>query len=92
MLIDLFTTDNFKLLYLLYENQSVVLDKKVIPLTQSEISEALGMSKAKINTMFTSLQECGFISQEARGKYCLLEKGILVVENLKKLEIRLNRG
>lgn len=89
--IDLFTNDNYKLLKLLYDNQTTILDKKVIPLTQGEISRALGMSKAKINVMFVNLQECGFIAQETRGKYSLLDKGILIVEDFCKLDIRLNK-
>ena len=88
--IDLFTNDNYQLLKLLYDNQTTVLDKRVIPLTQGEISRALGMSKAKINVMFGNLQEYGFISQESRGKYCLLPKGVMLVEGLKKLDTKLD--
>ena len=89
--IDLFTNDNYTLLKLLYDNQTTVLDKKVIPLTQGEISDALGMSKAKINVMFGNLQECGFIAQETRGKYSLQDKGIMIVEVFSKLDTRLNK-
>ena len=42
MRIDLFLNDSYKILNLLYENQTVVLDKKVVPLTQSEIAKRLG--------------------------------------------------
>ena len=89
--IELFLNDKYKLLKLLYDNQTLVLNKKVIPLTQQEISEAVGMSKAKVNSLIGDLQENGYIALETRGKYVLLEKGILMVESLDKTEAKLNK-
>ena len=57
MRIDLFLNDSYKILNLLYENQTVVLDKKVVPLTQSEIANELGMSKAKVNSLKDSFKQ-----------------------------------
>lgn len=91
MEIELFLNDKYKLLKLLYDNQTLVLNKKVIPLTQQEISEALGMSKAKVNSLIGDLQENGYIALETRGKYLLLEKGILMVEDFRKTEAKLNK-
>lgn len=83
MRIDLFLNDSYKILNLLYENQTVVLDKKVVPLTQSEIANELGMSKAKVNSLIGQLQNEEYvslakgifhatvrISKEKGGKYC----------------------
>lgn len=89
--IELFVNDKYRLLKLLYDNQTLVLNKKVIPLTQQEISEALGMSKAKVNSLIGDLQENGYIALETRGKYLLLEKGILMVEDFRKTEAKLNK-
>ncbi len=89
MEIDLFTNDNYRLLKLLYDNQTTVLEKRVVPLTQGEISEALGMSKAKVNIMFGYLQERGFVALESRGKYVVLEKGAVVIEDINELEIKI---
>jgi biotin operon repressor len=89
--IEIFLNDKYKLLKLLYDNQTLVLNKKVIPLTQQEISEALGMSKAKVNSLIGDLQENGYIALETRGKYLLLEKGILMVEDFRKTEAKLNK-
>ena len=89
--IELFLNDKYKLLKLLYDNQTLVLNKKVIPLTQQEISEALGMSKAKVNSLIGDLQENGYIALETRGKYALLKKGILMVEDFSKTEAKLNK-
>lgn len=89
--IELFLNDKYKLLKLLYDNQTLILNKKVIPLTQQEISDALGMSKAKVNSLIGDLQENGYIYLETRGKYALLDKGILMIEDLSKTEAKLNK-
>ena len=89
--IELFLNDKYRLLKLLYDNQTLVLNRKVIPLTQQEISAELGMSKAKVNSLIGNLQENGFISLETRGKYALLDKGILMVEDFSKTEAKLNK-
>ncbi|MBD5554439.1 MAG: hypothetical protein HDQ95_03605 [Roseburia sp.] len=73
MKIDMFLNDNYKLLKLLYENQTIILEKKVIPLTQAEICSALNMGKVKVNGMFVEMQKQGLIIQQTRGKYCLTD-------------------
>ena len=78
MRIDLFLNDSYKILNLLYENQTVVLDKTVVPLTQSEIANELGMSKAKVNSLIGQLQNEEYVSLVTRGKYVLSEKAILL--------------
>lgn len=78
MRIDLFLNDSYKILNLLYENQTVVLDKTVVPLTQSEIANELGMSKAKVNSLIGQLQNEEYVSLATRGKYVLSEKAILL--------------
>ena len=91
MEIELFLNDKYKLLKLLYDNQTTILNKKVIPLTQQEISFALGMSKAKVNSLIGDLQENGYIALESRGKYVILDKGKLTVEDFNKTEARLSK-
>ena len=73
MRIDLFLNDSYKILNLLYENQTVVLDKKVVPLTQSEIANELGMSKAKVNSLIGQLQNEEYVSLATR-KVCAFRK------------------
>ncbi len=89
--IELFLNDKYKMLKMLYDNQTTILNKKIIPLTQKEISEALGMSKAKVNSLIGELQENEYIAIESRGKYTILARGKLMVEDLKKTEAKLNR-
>lgn len=91
MEIDLFVNDNFRLLKLLYDNQTIVLDKKVIPLTQSEISNELGMSKAKINVMIGELQKKGYVAIQTRGKYVLLDKANCIMKDIDSIEAKLEK-
>lgn len=72
-MIELFTNDKYRVLKMMYDNQAFLLGKKVVPLTQGEISSVLSFSKMKTNAIFVELQKEGFIVQEARGKYLLTE-------------------
>lgn len=88
---DLFVNDSFRILKLLYDNQTTVLDKKVIPLTQVEISNELGMSKAKINMLIGELQKNGYVAIQSRGKYILLDKAKCIVEDIDNIEAKLEK-
>ena len=90
--IDLFLNDRYKLLKLLYDNQTVVLDKKVVPLTQNEIGKELEMSKAKVNSLIGQLQNEGFVSLETRGKYVLSDKAIMLIETMRRTDNKLEKG
>ncbi|WP_051533517.1 hypothetical protein [Anaerovibrio sp. RM50] len=87
--IDLFLNDSYKILKLLYDNQTVVLDKKVVPLTQSEIGIALGMSKAKVNVLIGQLQDEDYVSLESRGKYVLSEKAVMFIQTMRRTDTKL---
>lgn len=89
MTMDLFLNDYYKLLKLLYDNQTVVLDKKVVPLTQMEICSVLKMSKVKVNTIFVELQKEGLLIQETRGKYSLTDKAEVIIMGIDKVESKL---
>lgn len=82
---DLFFNDFYRLLKLLYDNQTVILDKKIIPLTQDEVCSVLNMSKVKINSMFVELQKEGYLIQETRGKYSLSHKSEIIMQSLTSL-------
>ena len=81
----MFLNDNYKLLKLLYDNQMIVLEKKVIPLTQGEICTALNMGKVKVNAMFVEMQKEGLLIQEARGKYCLTDSAESIIKTIEKV-------
>ncbi len=85
-MLELFVNDNYKLLKLLYDNQTVILGEKVVPLRQIEIANTLGFSKMKTNAIFVKLQEQELIKQEARGKYTLTEKAEKIVKYIEKID------
>ena len=85
MEMDIFLNGYYKLIKLLYDNQTVVLNKTIIPLTQVEISKALGMSKVKVNSMFGELQKQGYLKQETRGKYRLTESIETIIKDIEAL-------
>lgn len=82
---DIFLNDYYKLIKLLYDNQTVVLNKTIIPLTQVEISKALGMSKVKVNSMFGELQKEGYLKQKTRGKYRLTDSIEIIIKDIEAL-------
>lgn len=52
MVIKLLLNDYYDLLKLMHDNEAVILDEKVIPLTQQQIATTLNYSKMKVNSMF----------------------------------------
>ena len=89
-MMELFMNDNYKLLKLMYDNQTTVLNKKVVPLTQMELSSELKFSKMKTNALFVELQKEGYIVQETRGKYSLSDKAELIIKGIEQLEKKLD--
>ena len=86
MQVEMFLNDHYKLLKLLHDNQSVVLDKKEIPLTQSEKCAELWMSKVKVNSMFVEFQKEGLLIQESRGKYSLTDSAETIVNSIMQID------
>lgn len=88
----MFLNDHYKLLKLLYDNQTFVLDKKVIPLTQAEICTALKMSKVKVNAMFVEFQKEGLLIQETRGKYSLTDSSEIIIKGIQQIDKKIQEG
>jgi Mn-dependent DtxR family transcriptional regulator len=84
--IKLFLNDYYDLLKLMRDNEVVILDEKVIPLTQQQIAETLKYSKMKVNSMFRILQKENFVKQKTRGKYVLTDKAETIIDTLEKLQ------
>ena len=83
--IELFLNDYYDLLKLMHDNEVIILDEKVIPLTQ-QIATTLKCSKMKINSMFSALQKQDFVEQKTRGKYVLTDKAEMIIETIEKLQ------
>ena len=60
--------DYYDLLKLMHDNEAIILDEKVIPLTQQQIATTLNYSKMKVNSMFGVLQKEGFVEQKNTGQ------------------------
>lgn len=58
----------------MHNNEAIILNEKIIQLTQQQIASTLKCSKMKVNSMFGRLQKESFVEQRARGKYVLTEK------------------
>lgn len=56
----------------MHNNEAIILNEKIIQLTQQQIASTLKCSKMKVNSMFGRLQKESFVEQ--RGKYVLTEK------------------
>lgn len=81
--IGLFLNDYYDLLKLMHDNEVIILDEKVIPLTQQQIATTLKCSKMKINSM---LQKQDFVEQKTRGKYVLTDKAEMIIGTIEKLQ------
>ena len=84
--IKLLLNDYYDLLRLMHDNEAVILDEKVIPLTQQQIATTLNYSKMKVNNMFGVLQKEGFVEQKTRGKYVLTDIAESIIKAIEKLD------
>lgn len=84
--IRLFLNDYFELLKILDENEAIILEEKIIPLTQLQIATLMNCSKMKINTMFQNLQNEGFIEQKTRGKYVLTDNARSIIKTINNID------
>ena len=82
---DMFTTNQYKVLEVMYENTVTIADKKYCPLGQGEIAEKLGLSRAVVNRIFTELKEAGYISMVTRGKWKLSDQASEMIKVSQKL-------
>ena len=86
-LVDLFTSDSYRLLCLLVKLQTDTLDGKRVRESQEEIAELFHVSKGKLNPLMQSLIASGCIQKyRARSGYTVSPLGMHVVELIGKLE------
>lgn len=84
--IKLLLNDYYYLLKLMHDNEVIILNEKVIPLTQQQIATTLNYSKMKVNNMFGVLQKEGFVEQKTRGKYALTDTAETIIKAIEKLD------
>ena len=86
-LVNLFTSDSYRLLCLLVQLQADTLDGKRVRESQEEIAELFHVSKGKLNPLMQSLIAAGCIEKyRARSGYTVTPLGTKVVELLGQLE------
>jgi len=86
-LVNLFTSDSYKLLRLLTELQTDTLDGKRVRESQEEIAELFQVSKGKLNPLMQSLVAAGCIEKyRARSGYVVTALGARVVDLMEQLE------
>lgn len=83
------TTNYFKVIKILYNNQTINSDKGMIcKIKQIEIANQLNVNKMTINTIFKELCNDGLIYkyENNRGIYILAKEAIRIVESINKLK------
>ena len=86
-LVNLFTSDSFRLLCLLSELQADTLSGKRVRESQEEIAELFHVSKGKLNPLMQSLVASGCIQKyRARSGYTVTPLGAEVVRHIRMLE------
>ena len=86
-LVNLFTSDSFRLLCLLTDLQTDTIDGKRVRESQEEIAELFHVSKGKLNPLMQSLVASGCIEKfRARSGYTVTQLGKQVVELIGQLD------
>lgn len=91
-LMEKLTSNRYKILKILYENQVKKADGTVfIPVTQAEIAADLKISKITVNSLFKDLQVDGLVSKcgSMRGRYELSDKALMIIEQMNIIDKRL---
>ncbi len=86
-LVNLFTSDSFRLLCLLDGLQADTLDGKRVRESQEEIARLFHVSKGKLNPLMQELVAAGCIQKyRARSGYTVTQLGEQVVKHIGQLE------
>ena len=86
-LVNLFTSESFRLLCLLTDLQTDTIDGKRVRESQEEIAELFHVSKGKLNPLMQSLVASGCIEKyRARSGYTVTLLGKQVVELIGQLD------
>jgi len=86
-LVNLFTSDSYRLLCLLASLQTDTLDGKRVRESQEEIARLFHVSKGKLNPLMQSLVASGCIQKfRARSGYTVTELGTQVVDYIGRLD------
>jgi predicted transcriptional regulator len=86
-LVNLFTSDSFRLLCFLERLQTQTVDGPRVRESQDEIAELFHVSKGKLNPLMQSLVASGCLAKyRARSGYVITQLGSQVIEHIGRLE------
>ena len=86
-LVNLFTSDSYRLLCLLVSLQADTIEGKRVRESQEEIAELFHVSKGKLNPLMQALVASGCIRKHrARSGYTVTQLGTWVVDYIGQLE------
>ncbi|MCX4307047.1 MAG: helix-turn-helix domain-containing protein [Acetatifactor sp.] len=83
--IEFFINDRYLVLKTLYEHQIEINNTEICPITQQEIADVLGCSKAKVNMVLNELINNGYVQiyNNTKGRYVLTEEAKKIMKKLK---------
>lgn len=83
--IEFFTNDRYLVLKALYEHQIEINDVEICPITQQEIADTLGCSKAKVNVVLNELIDNDYVHiyNNTKGRYILTEDAKKIMKKFK---------
>lgn len=83
--IEFFTNDRYLVLKALYEHQIEINDVEICPITQQEIADTLGCSKAKVNVVLNELIDNDYVQiyNNTKGRYILTEDAKKIMKKFK---------
>lgn len=85
---DFFVNDKYKVLVCMAKCQILVGNSLVVKLSQQEMADALGFTKAKVNQIVKGLKENGYIRQlSPRGKYVLTSKANAELSEIREMGV-----
>lgn len=82
--IDILTNKTYSVLSYLFDKKD---SENLVRITQTELSEDLGINRTLINSIFKVLSDNGYIKQDKTrvGRYYLTDAAVKVVENFNML-------
>lgn len=82
--VEYFLNDKFIVLKMLYEHQIDINGVMICPITQQELADMSGFSKAKINSILNELIKKQYVEMynNTKGRYVLLYEAIQIIKKL----------
>lgn len=87
---EFFINSRYKVLYCMASCQIQVNGMKIVPLTQQQIANEVGLSKKKVNSIVAELKAEGYIVQQnqTRGKYILTPAAESILAYIEETEVQ----